>query len=68
MDLNQAVKEYQYDVSINYFDLEEDGVFKWYWDINGGYCSVGARHGYDSPQEALEELNEFLKTFKPFEK
>ena len=68
MDLNQAVKEYQYDVSINYFDLEEDGVFKWYWDINGGYCSVGARHGYDSPQEALDELNEFLKTFKPFEK
>lgn len=68
MDLNQAVKEYQYDVSINYFDLEEDGVFKWYWDINGGYCSVGARHGYDSPQEALEELNEFLKTFIPFEK
>lgn len=68
MDLNQAAKEYQYDVSINYFDLEEDGVFKWYWDINGGYCSVGARHGYDSPQEALEELNEFLKTFKPFEK
>lgn len=68
MDLNQAVKEYQYDVSINYFDSEEEGVFKWYWEINGGYCSVGARHGYDSPQEALDELNEFLKTFKPFEK
>ena len=68
MTLREAAKDYQYDVSINYFDLEEDGVFKWYWEINGGYCSVGARHGYDSPQEALEELNEFLKTFKPFEK
>lgn len=68
MDLNQAVKEYQYDVSINYSDLEEEGVFKWYWDINGGYCSVGAHYGYDTPQEALDELNEFLKTFKPFEK
>ena len=68
MDLNQAVKEYQYDISINYSDLEEEGVFKWYWDINGGYCSVGANHGYDTPQEALDELNEFLKTFKPFEK
>lgn len=66
MDINQAVKEYQYDVSLYYYDVE--GVCKWYWDINGGYCSVGARHGYDTPQEALDELNEFLKTFKPFEK
>ncbi len=68
MTLLECVKEYQYDVSIDYFDSEEDGVFKWYWNINGGYCSVGARHGYDNPEQALIELEEFLKTFKPFEK
>lgn len=68
MTLREAAKDYQYDISINYFDLEEDGVFKWYWEINGGYCSVGARHGYDSPEQARIELEEFLKTFKPFEK
>lgn len=68
MTLREAAKDYQYDISINYFDLEEDGVFKWYWEINGGYCSVGARHGYDTPEQARIELEEFLKTFKPFEK
>lgn len=68
MTLFECAKDYQYDVSINYFDLEEDGVFKWYWDINGGYSSVGARHGYDTPEESHKELEEFLKTFKPFEK
>lgn len=68
MTLLECVKEYQYDVSIDYFETEEDGVFKWYWNINGGYCSVGARHGYDTPEEARIELEEFLKTFKSFEK
>lgn len=68
MTLREAVRDYQYDISIDYLDLEEDGVFKWYWEINGGYCSVGARHGYDSPEQARIELEEFLKTFKPFEK
>ena len=68
MTLREAAKDYQYDISIDYFDTEEDGVFKWYWNINGGYCSVGARHGYDSPEQARIELEEFLKTFKPFEK
>lgn len=68
MTLREAVRDYQYDISIDYLDLEEDGVFKWYWNINGGYCSVGARHGYDSPEQARIELEEFLKTFKPFEK
>ncbi len=68
MTLREAAKDYQYDVSIDYLDLEEDDVFKWYWHINGGYCSVGARRGYDSPEQARIELEEFLKTFKPFEK
>jgi len=68
MTLLEAAKDYQYDISIDYFDTEEDGVFKWYWNINGGYCSVGARHGYDSPEQARIELEEFLTTFKPFEK
>lgn len=68
MTLLECVKDYQYDVSIDYFNTEEDGVFKWYWNINGGYCSVGARHGYNTPEEARIELEEFLKTFKPFEK
>lgn len=68
MTLREAVRDYQYDISIDYLDLEEDDVFKWYWNINGGYCSVGARHGYDSPEQARIELEEFLKTFKPFEK
>lgn len=68
MTLREAAKDYQYDISIDYFDTEEDGVFKWYWNINGGYCSVGARYGYDNPEQARIELEEFLKTFKPFEK
>lgn len=68
MTIQEAAYEYQYDISLDYVDLEEEGVFKWYWQVNGGYSSVGARHGYDFPQEALDELNEFLKTFKPFEK
>lgn len=68
MTLLECVKDYQYDISIDYFDTEEEVAFKWYWNINGGYCSVGARHGYDTPEEARIELEEFLKTFKPFEK
>lgn len=68
MTLTEAAKEYQYDISLNYFDLEEDGVFKWYWEINGGYCSVGARYGYDTPEQAHAELVAFLETFEPFEK
>lgn len=68
MTLREAAKDYQYDISIDYFYTEEEGTFKWYWNINGGYCSVGARHGYDSPEQARIELEEFLKTFKPFEK
>ncbi len=68
MTLREAAKDYQYDISIDYFDTEEEGTFKWYWNINGGYCSVGARYGYDSPEQARIELEEFLKTFKPFEK
>lgn len=68
MTLIEAAKEHQYDVYLNYFDLEEDGVFKWYWEINGGYCSVGARHGYDTPEQAHAELLAFLETFEPFKK
>ena len=67
MNINECAN-LQYDISLNYFDLEEPKVFKWYWDINGGYSSCGAKHGYDTPQEALNELNEFLKTFKGFDK
>ena len=68
MTLHEAVKEYQYDVGIYYteaFDGEPEG---WYWDINGGYSSVGGRHTHKNIQDAYDELIEFLKTFKPFEK
>lgn len=68
MTLLECVKDYQYDVSIDYFDTEEEGTFKWYWNINGGYCSVGARHGCNTVEEAYTELLLFLTTFKPFEK
>ena len=68
MTINEATQKYQYDVSLNYIDLESNGNPLWYWDINGGYSSVGARKGQTSPHAAYEELLEFLKTFEPFEK
>ena len=66
MTIEEATKEYQYDVGIFFGDLGDGPL--WYWDINGGYSSVGARYGKETVQEAYEELINFLKTFKPFEK
>ena len=68
MTLHEAVKEYQYDVGIYYTDAFDGKSEGWYWDINGGYSSVGGRHTYENIQDAYNELIEFLKTFKPFEK
>lgn len=59
----EAVKDYQYDVSIFY---QDDNL--WYWDINGGYSSVGSHNGFENILDCEKELTEFLKTFKPFEK
>lgn len=50
------------DVSINYWDKG------WSWDLNGGYSSVGGRNKYSTAAEAEQELIEFLKTFKGFDK
>ena len=44
------------------------GKLKWYWDINGGYCSVGSHDYFDTPEEAHKHLLEYLKYFQPFEK
>ena len=68
MTLHEAVKEYQNDVGIYYTDAFDEESEGWYWDINGGYSSVGGRHTYENIQDAYNELIEFLKTFKPFEK
>jgi hypothetical protein len=59
----EAVKDFQYDVSIFY---NEDEL--WYWEINGGYCSVSSHNGHRTTLEAEHELEEYLKTFKPFNK
>ena len=66
MTLQEAVSEYQYDVSI-YYSEDEFGS-GWAWDINGGYCSVGGSFKYRNINDALNELITFLKTFEPFEK
>lgn len=66
MTLQEAALEYQYDVEVTFGDLG-DGP-GWYWVINGGYCSVSGRNQYDNIIDAYDELIEFLKTFKPFEK
>lgn len=61
----------QYDVSIYYVPKsDEDNNWQsgWKWDINGGYSSVGGKNGYSNPQNALNELLEYLKTFNGFEK
>jgi hypothetical protein len=68
MTLQEAVKEYQYDITICYTDAFNEEPAGWYWDINGGYSSVGGRHTYANIQDAYNELLEFLETFKPFEK
>ena len=66
MTIHDAAVELQYDVCLIYIeDVEGEG---WVWDINGGYSSVGGRHIYESPEDAKQELEEFLKTFKGFEK
>lgn len=62
MTIDEATNIHQYDVSIYY----SDGL--WYWDINGGYSSVGGRNGYTDIKECEKELLEFLVTFEPFEK
>ena len=66
MTLHEAVCEHQYDVSICYRE-DEDGK-GWYWDINGGYSSVGGRNTYSDIYDAFVELIHFLDTFEPFEK
>ena len=66
MTLKEAALTYQYDVEIYYGDLG-DGP-GWYWDINGGYSSVGGSHTHNTIQEAYDELIHFLITFKPFDK
>ena len=62
MTINEASEKYQYDVSIYY----SNGL--WYWDINGGYSSVGGKTGYIDIVECQKELLEFLSTFEPFKK
>jgi hypothetical protein len=67
MTLHDAVVNYQYDVSIYYY--EDEYGEGWSWDINGGYSSVGGHNRYSDINEALKELINFLAhEFKPFEK
>lgn len=37
-------------------------------DKNGGYCSVGSHDYFDTPNEALVELEKYLETMEPFNK
>ena len=66
MTLEEAIKKYQYDVGV--WATEENGEVVWFWEINGGYCSVGSHDYFNHPLTAYRSLLEFLKTFKPFEK
>lgn len=70
MTIEEAVGKYQYDVGIYAMVDKEmtNGKLKWFWDINGGYCSVGSHDYFDSPEEAYKHLLEYLKYFQPFEK
>lgn len=72
MTLEEAIKEYQYDVCLFYTEDEDEKgeiVFGWKWDINGGYSSVGSANIFDNPNDALDELKVFLeKQFTPFTK
>lgn len=66
MTLEEAIEKHQYDVGI--WATKENNKVAWFWEINGGYCSVGSHDYFNNPSDALESLLEFLKTFKPFEK
>lgn len=67
MTLHDAVVNYQYDVSIYYY--EDEYGKGWSWDINGGYSSVGGHNRYSDINEALKELINFLAhELEPFEK
>ena len=66
MTLEEAIKEYQYDIGV--WATEENDKVVWFWEISGGYCSVGSHDYFDNPLIAYGSLLEFLKTFKPFEK
>lgn len=66
MTLIEAVKKHQYDVGVYATDIGEE--IKWYWEINGGYCSVASHDYFNSPDEAYKSLQEFLPGFKEFDK
>lgn len=66
MTLHEAVIDYQYDVSMYYY--EDEYGKGWSWDINGGYCSVSGRRRHADINGALVDLMQFLETFQPFEK
>lgn len=68
MTLEEAALEHQYDVCIYFADINEEEPPGWYWDINGGYSSVGGAHCHQNINDCLEELKAFLVHFKPFEK
>lgn len=67
MTILEAVgNNFQYDVGIYATDI--DGKLMWFWDIHGGYCSVGSHDYFDSPDDALRSLEEYIKHFKGFDK
>lgn len=66
MTLIEVVKKYQYDVGVYATDIDEE--IKWYWEINGGYCSVASHDYFNSPDEAYKSLQKFLPEFKEFDK
>jgi hypothetical protein len=70
MTIEEAAGKYQYDVGIFAMVDKEltGGKLKWYWDINGGYCSVASHDYFDTPEEAHKSLLEFIKYFQPFDK
>lgn len=67
MTLQEAINDYNYDVSIDYVDFEKDGK-GWIWVINGGYSCTQSHNIFEHAADAEKELMEFIEDFKGFDK
>ena len=67
MTPQEAINDYNYDVSIDYVDFGEDGK-GWIWVVNGGYSSAQSSTVFEHAADAEKELMDYLEVFKGFEK
>lgn len=62
MTPQEAINDYNYDVSIDYVDFGEDGK-GWIWVVNGGYSSSQSNTVFEHAADAEKELMEYLEGF-----